>query len=147
MFIAEAFATGQANDTSGLGASFANLVPIILLCLVVYFFLIRPQQKRIKEHKRVVDSIKRGDTVVTSGGIIGEVSKVDAANAQFVIEVAPKIEIKVLKSAISEVLTQKTATKVTEKSKTEGSDKKNKDKSTNSEPKKNDESKDKNKGA
>jgi preprotein translocase subunit YajC len=122
---------------------FGWFVPLVLLFLVFYFLIIRPQQKRLKEHKRIIDLIKRGDSVVTSGGIIGEVNKVDETNGQFIVEIAPKVEIKVLKSAISEVLTQKTVAQTPEKSKVESSNKKNKEKPANGTQKKNDENKSK----
>lgn len=129
MFISEVFAADAANNASSIGASFTSFIPLILISAVIYFLIIRPQQKKLKEHRKIIDQIKRGDTVVTSGGIIGEVNKVDGANAQFIIEIAPKVEIKVLKSAISEVLNkeaQKVAAKPIEKGKIEKSDKKNK---------------------
>jgi preprotein translocase subunit YajC len=118
MFISEVFAADATNSASSFGASFASFVPLILIFVVFYFLIIRPQHKKLKEHRKVLDQIKPGDKVITSGGIIGEVNKVDEANAQFIIEIAPKIEIKVVKSAISEVLnneTKKTVTKPIEK--------------------------------
>ncbi len=109
MFIYEAAAIPAANSL------FINLLPLVLIFLVFYFLILRPQQNKVKEHRMMIDSVKRGDIVVISGGIIGEVSKVDEANTQFIIEIGSKVEVKVLKSAISEVLSQ--------------SNKKNKDKS------------------
>ncbi|WP_341819045.1 preprotein translocase subunit YajC [Wolbachia endosymbiont (group A) of Brachyopa scutellaris] len=129
MFISEVFAADATSNTSSISASFASFIPLILIFVVFYFLIIRPQQKKLKEHRKMIDQIKRGDTVITSGGIIGEVNKVDGANAQFIIEIAPKVEIKVLKSAISEVLnkeTQKVAAKPIEKGKIEKNDRKNK---------------------
>ncbi len=99
MFIYEAAAVPAAN-------SLFNLLMFLPLALVFYFLILRPQQNKVKEHKRMIDSIRRGDIVVISGGIIGEVSKVDEAHAQFIIEIGSKVEVKVLKSAISEVLSQ-----------------------------------------
>ncbi|QOD38262.1 preprotein translocase subunit YajC [Candidatus Wolbachia massiliensis] len=127
MFISEVFAADAANNASSFGAPFANFIPLILVVVVFYFFIIRPNHKKLKEHKKIIDQIKRGDAVITSGGIIGTVSKVDEANAQFIIEIAPKVEIKILKSAISEVLNkedQKVVAKPVEKSKVERDDKK-----------------------
>ncbi|MGL9717267.1 MAG: preprotein translocase subunit YajC [Wolbachia sp.] len=132
MFISEVFAADAANNASSVGASFASFVPLILIGIVFYFFIIRPNHKRLKEHRKMIDQIKRGDMVVTSGGIVGEVGKVDETNAQFIIEIAPKVEIKVLKSAISEVLNkeaQKVVAKPGEKGKTEKENKKNKSQS------------------
>ncbi|MDF0607953.1 preprotein translocase subunit YajC [Wolbachia endosymbiont of Onchocerca gibsoni] len=127
MFTSKVLAADKASNASSIGASFANLIPLILIVVVFYFFIIRPHYKKLKELKKMIDQVKRGDTVVTSGGIIGEVNKLDEANAQFVIEIAPKVEIKVLKSAISEVLNKevrKVVVKPTEKNKIEKEDKK-----------------------
>ncbi|QKX02579.1 preprotein translocase subunit YajC [Wolbachia endosymbiont of Dirofilaria (Dirofilaria) immitis] len=129
MFTSKAIAADTTSNASSIGSSFANLTPLVLIVVVFYFFIIRPHYKKLKELRKMIDQVKRGDIVVTSGGIIGEVNKLDEANAQFVIEIAPKVEIKVLKSAISEVLNkevQKTVVKPTEKGKIEKEDKKNK---------------------
>lgn len=104
MFISEAFAAGSNSD---MNTSFIGIIPWVLILLVMYFLILRPQQKRLKEHRKTIDSIKRGDVIITSGGIVGEINKIDEANSHFIVEIAPKIEVKVLKSAISEVLTQK----------------------------------------
>ncbi|MBV0899976.1 MAG: preprotein translocase subunit YajC [Wolbachia endosymbiont of Fragariocoptes setiger] len=109
MFTSEAFA---AELNSDMNTSFIGIIPWVLILLVMYFLILRPQQKRLKEHRKTIDSIKRGDVVITSGGIVGEVNKVDEVNSYFIIEIAPKIEVKVLKSAISEVLKQKTQIEV-----------------------------------
>ena len=58
------------------GSSFAQFIPLILIFVIFYFFLIRPQQKRVKEHKEMVKNLKRGDEVITSGGLIGTVDRV-----------------------------------------------------------------------
>lgn len=77
------------------------LVPTILIIGIMYFLMIRPQQKRMKEHRELIAGIKRGDTVVTSGGIIGKVAKVDENEVQ--VEVAEGVKIKVVRSTVSEV--------------------------------------------
>ncbi|WP_353274598.1 preprotein translocase subunit YajC [Wolbachia endosymbiont (group A) of Ennomos erosarius] len=108
MFISEVFAADATSNASSISASFTSFIPLILIFVVFYFLIMRPQQKKLKEHRKMIDQIKRGDTVITSGGIIGEVNKVDEVNAQFIIEIAPKVEVKILKSAISEVLSKET---------------------------------------
>lgn len=126
MFIPEVFAADINNDVS---ASIASFIPLILIFVVFYFLIIRPNHKKLKEHRRMIDQIKHGDMIVTSGGIIGEVNKVDEANAQFILEIAPKVEIRILKSAVSEILnkeTQKPVAKPVEKGKVEKSRKKSK---------------------
>src|SRR5262245_27058047 len=77
------------------------LIPTILIIGIMYFLMIRPQQKRIKEHRDMVAAIRRGDTVVTSGGIIGKVTKAEDNELQ--VEIADNVKIKVVRSTISEV--------------------------------------------
>ena len=77
------------------------IVPTMLIIGIMYFLMIRPQQKRLKEHREMVASIRRGDTVVTSGGIIGKVAKVDDNELQ--VEIADGVKIKVVRSTVSEV--------------------------------------------
>ena len=77
------------------------IVPTMLIIGIMYFLMIRPQQKRLKEHRDMVAAIRRGDTVVTSGGIIGKVAKVDDNELQ--VEIADGVKIKVVRSTISEV--------------------------------------------
>lgn len=77
------------------------LVPTMLIIGIMYFLMIRPQQKRLKEHRDMVASIRRGDTIVTSGGIIGKVAKVEDQELQ--VEIADGVKIRLLRSTISEV--------------------------------------------
>ncbi|MBM3543827.1 MAG: preprotein translocase subunit YajC [Alphaproteobacteria bacterium] len=77
------------------------LVPTILIIGIMYFLMIRPQQKRLKDHRDMVAAIRKGDTVVTAGGIVGKVTKVDDHELQ--VEIADNVRIKVLRSTISEV--------------------------------------------
>jgi preprotein translocase subunit YajC len=88
-----------AQDTFGMLNSL--LIPTMLIIGIMYFLMIRPQQKRLKEHQSMVAGVRRGDTVVTSGGIIGKVAKVDEQELQ--VEIAEGVKIKVLRSTISEV--------------------------------------------
>ena len=94
------FAYAQAaQDTFGMLNSL--LIPTMLIIGIMYFLMIRPQQKRLKEHQAMVAGVRRGDTIVTSGGIIGTVAKVDEQELQ--VEIAEGVKIKVLRSTISEV--------------------------------------------
>jgi preprotein translocase subunit YajC len=77
------------------------IVPVMLVIGIMYFLMIRPQQKRLKEHQDMIASIRRGDTVVTSGGIIGKVTKVDENELQ--VEVAEGVRIKLVRSTVSEL--------------------------------------------
>lgn len=94
------FAYAQAaQDTFGMLNSL--LIPTMLIIGIMYFLMIRPQQKRLKDHQAMVAGVRRGDTVVTSGGIIGKVAKVDDQELQ--VEIAEGVKIKILRSTISEV--------------------------------------------
>ena len=77
------------------------IVPTMLIIGIMYFLMIRPQQKRLKDHRDMVAAIRRGDTIVTSGGIIGKVTKVDDQELQ--VEIADGVKVKLLRSTISEV--------------------------------------------
>jgi len=77
------------------------IVPTMLIIGIMYFLMIRPQQKRLKEHRDLVAAIRRGDTIVTSGGIIGKVTKVEDQELQ--VEIADGVKVKLLRSTISEV--------------------------------------------
>lgn len=90
--------------TAGLGASIAGFAPLVFIFLIFYFLVIRPQQKKLREHNKLLDSIKKGDKVIASGGLLGTVTKVDASNGHLHIEVATGVEVRVLKSSVSEVL-------------------------------------------
>ena len=82
---------------------FAQFIPLILIFVIFYFFLIRPQQKRVKDHKAMVDSLKRGDEVITSGGIIGVVDRVmEDDRIEVVIGEGTKVQI--IRSTITSLL-------------------------------------------
>ena len=99
MFISQAWAQGAA----GGGSDFiVQLFPLVLIFVVFYFLLIRPQQKRAKETKAMLAALQKGDEVVTAGGIVGKVSKLSDAYAT--VEVSPNVEITVQRSAISLML-------------------------------------------
>jgi len=80
-------------SNSGIG----QFIPLILIFIIFYFFLIRPQQKKAKEHKTMVENLKRGDKVVTSGGIVGSVERV-IDNEKVEIEIAENIKVEIVKS-------------------------------------------------
>ena len=85
------------------GSGFAQFIPLILIFVIFYFFLIRPQQKKIKEHKLMVSSLKRGDDVVTSGGIIGRVEKV-YDDDKVDISISDNVSVKIIKSTVQSLL-------------------------------------------
>jgi preprotein translocase subunit YajC len=79
-----------------------SLIPLILLFGIFYFLIIRPQQQRMKAHQAMVAAVKRGDTVVTAGGLIGKVSKVKD-DGELLVEIADNVQVRVLKSTLTEV--------------------------------------------
>ena len=80
----------------------STLVPLILLFGIFYFLLIRPQQQRMKTHQQMVEAVRRGDTVVTAGGLIGKVAKVKD-DGELMVEIADNVQVRVLKSTLTEV--------------------------------------------
>ena len=78
-------------------AGIAQLIPLILIFVIFYFFLIRPQQKKVKEHKVMVEGLKRGDKVITSGGIVGTVERI-IENDRAEILIADNVKVEVIKS-------------------------------------------------
>ena len=96
MFITPAYAQGAQG-----GGDFSFIIPIILMFVIMYFLILRPQQRRMREHKEMVANVRRGDTVVTSGGIIGKVTKVDENDLQ--VEIAQGVRVKVVRSTLSDV--------------------------------------------
>jgi preprotein translocase subunit YajC len=104
IFIGEAMADG-ATATSSSGGGFMSFLPMLFFIGVIYFLLIRPQQKRSKQHQTLLASIKKGDKVVTNSGIIGVVTKV-LNDQEVMIEIAEKVSVKFIKSTISTLLPQ-----------------------------------------
>ena len=87
------------------GKTLGQFIPLILIFVIFYFLLIRPQQKRIKEHKAMVDTLTRGDNVVTSGGIVGKIIRV-IDNEKAEVEIADNVNVQVIKSTITQVLSK-----------------------------------------
>ncbi len=98
MFITPAYAQGLGGGSD----LFVQFVPILLMFVIFYFLLLRPQQQRVKLHREMVANVRRGDTVVTAGGIIGKVTKV-RDDAEVEVEIADNTRVRVIKSTISEV--------------------------------------------
>ena len=80
-------------------SGFAQFIPLILIFVIFYFFLIRPQQKRVREHKEMVKNLKRGDEVITSGGIIGKVDRV-YEDDKLEIEISDGVKVNVIKNTV-----------------------------------------------
>ena len=88
---------------SGSGSGFAQFIPLILIFVIFYFFLIRPQQKKAKEHKAMVTALKRGDEVVTSGGIVGRVERI-LGEDKLDLSISENVTVQVVQSTIQNVL-------------------------------------------
>ena len=85
------------------GSGFAQFVPLILIFVIFYFFLIRPQQKKVKEHKLMVSALKRGDEVITSGGIVGKIERV-LGDDKVDILISENVTVQVVQSTIQSLL-------------------------------------------
>ena len=95
-------ADAHAQAASGGGAGFLEFLPLLILFVVFYFFLIRPQMKRQKDHKQMVEALAKGDEIVTNGGIAGRI--IDVGDHFLTVEIAKGMEVKVQKQAIGAVL-------------------------------------------
>ena len=91
------------------GSGFAQFVPLILIFVIFYFFLIRPQQKKVKEHKLMVTALKRGDQVITSGGIVGQIERI-LGDDKVDLLISENVPVQVVQSTIQSLL-NKTDTK------------------------------------
>ena len=87
------------------GGAIAQFIPLILIFAIMYFLLIRPQQKKMKQHQNMVEALRRGDQVLTQGGIIGKVSKVKE-DGEIEVEIAEGVKVRVVKSTIAQVLSK-----------------------------------------
>lgn len=103
MFISEAFAqTAPAANAESMFGSIGSMLPLVLMFVVLYFVMIRPQMKRQKEAKAMIDALAKGDEVVTTGGMLGKIAKI--GDNYLSVEVAPGVEIQIQRSAVIQVL-------------------------------------------
>ena len=103
MFITPAYA--QTAGGAGGAAGLMQFLPLVLIFAIMYFLLIRPQQKKMKEHRAMVEALRRGDQVVTQGGIIGKVSKVKE-DGELEVEIADGVKVRVVKATIVQVVSK-----------------------------------------
>lgn len=101
MFVTPAYA--QAAGAGGAGAAIGSFLPLILIFGIMYFLLIRPQQKKMKELKAMVDALRKGDQVLTQGGIVGKIHRV-GDDGVLEVEIADGVKVKVLKHTIVQVM-------------------------------------------
>ena len=85
--------------------AFAQFVPLILIFAIMYFLIIRPQQRKLKDHKKMVESLRRGDMIVTQGGLIGKVTKVKEDN-ELEVELSEGVKVRVVQSTVAQVLSK-----------------------------------------
>jgi len=98
-----AYAMGQGGGTSGQGAAgFTSLIPIILMFVIFYFLLIRPQQKKSKEHREMINRLKKGDRIITSGGLHGQITAV--SETTMTVEIADKVRVKIARGNVGQVV-------------------------------------------
>ncbi|MBO6558956.1 MAG: preprotein translocase subunit YajC [Nisaea sp.] len=116
MLISPAYA--QAAGGAGGGFDLMAFLPLILIFVVFYFLLIRPQQKRVKEHKEMLSKVRRNDVIVTNGGLVGTVTKVIEDKDELLVEIAEGVKVRVVRSMITDVRAK------TEPANTDSSDKK-----------------------
>lgn len=93
--------TAQADG--GITALLVQLLPFVAIFVLFYFMLIRPQQKKAKEHQAMIAAIKRGDTVVLSNGMIGKVTRVETESGEAMVEIAQGVNVRVVKSMVTDV--------------------------------------------
>jgi len=93
-----------AQAAGGAGGGLEAFLPLILIFIVFYFLMIRPQQKRAKEHKAMLEAVRRGDNIVTSGGIIGKVTKVE--DTEVSVEITKEVVVKVRREMIAQVISK-----------------------------------------
>ena len=103
MFVTAAYA--QTAGAGGAGSLIGSMLPLVLIFAIMYFLLIRPQQKKVRDLKAMIEAVRRGDQVLTSGGIIGKVIKVGDDNV-VEVEIAEGVKVKIVKSTISQVMSK-----------------------------------------
>lgn len=108
MLVSTAYAQAAGGGSAG-GFELMSFLPLILIFVVFYFLLIRPQQRKLKEHKSMLDALRRGDRVVTGGGLIGTVAKV--ADDEVTVEIAEGVRVRAVRGTISNVLAKTEPTK------------------------------------
>ena len=104
MLISPAFA--QGSPLGGDANLLTQLLPFILIFVIMYFLILRPQQKRVKAHSEMVKNVRRGDTVVTSGGLVGKVTKAAEGDDYIEVEIADGVRVRQVRSMVSDVRTK-----------------------------------------
>lgn len=103
MFITPAYAQAAGGAAAN---PIVQFLPLVLIFVIMYFLMIRPQQKKLKDHRAMVEALRRGDQVVTQGGIIGKISRVKEGEQDVEVEIAEGVKVRVVKATISQVLSK-----------------------------------------
>ena len=101
MFVTPAY----AQAAGGAGSAITSFIPLILIFGIMYFLLIRPQQKKLKDHQGMVEAVRRGDQVITQGGVVGKVTKVKD-DGEVEVEIAEGVKVRVIKSTLASVVSK-----------------------------------------
>ena len=104
MFISNAYAQAApaAAESASMSSTLTSMLPLVLMFVVLYFIMIRPQMKRQKEHRAMIDALAKGDEVATAGGLLGKVAGLSEGYLQ--LEIAPGVQVQVQRSAVAQVL-------------------------------------------
>jgi preprotein translocase subunit YajC len=101
MFASPAYAAAAGAAPTGAAGAFMSFAPLLLIFVIFWFLLIRPQQRRMKQHQAMIGAVKKNDTAVTTGGLIGKVTRVDEAEVE--LEIAAGVRVRVIKTMLSDV--------------------------------------------
>lgn len=128
LFVSDAFAqaAGAVDPSGAAGNGFRGIIPLLVIFAVFYFLILRPQQKKIKQHQSMVKALKRGDKIVTGGGIIGTVTKVDEDAGILDVDIANGVIVKVVRSTVSDTQVRAITADEKEKESEKKTDKKEK---------------------
>ena len=102
MLVTPAYA--QAAGGGGAAGTIAQFIPLILIFVIMYFLMIRPQQKKMKEHRAMVEALRKGDQIVTQGGVLGKVTAVREGELE--VEVAQGVRVRILRGSVSQVVSK-----------------------------------------
>jgi preprotein translocase subunit YajC len=103
MFITPAFAQGMPFGLGGDSSSMiTSLMPLVLIIVIMYFLVLRPQQRKVKQHQEMIKALRRGDTVVTNGGLVGKVTKV-VDDDQIEVEIADGVRVRQMRTMVTDV--------------------------------------------
>ena len=108
-------AYAQAAGGGGGGDLFGLLMPFVLIFIIMYFLIIRPQQRRVKEHQAMIEALRRGDEIVTAGGLVAKISRVKEGDEEIEAEIADGVKVRIIRSTITTVVSKTTPAEATPK--------------------------------